>query len=244
MIAGQSQQFSEEEAIRVLIATDEQFKRVYDSERPKVRKPVVWVLDRSLPDGLWGRNTTTDRAHFLRFPILPIPETEGQNVAHELIHLVVDGEGFPGIGYKNRQLENLAAALSSAFHDPLVHLRLEDYGYDLSPELHDELAKFERELGRFCTPLPPPSNQVDRLHWTFNFLQQIIEWDRQTRGSPASDNDVLAWIALQYPGMFMEAVALEKMSKRYGYDTPEKLQRLFVAILNRYAMLKPHLIVT
>ena len=126
------QEYSEERFLKTALEAPA-FRRFYDALRPKIRWPVHWVVNPEvLPRRVHG---CTD--HHLgecavilrRLPDEPL----GIHVlAHEMGHLMLDSEGFPGTDpLRPRSPEAyLSTHLTSCLQDPVIEGRLGAFGFD------------------------------------------------------------------------------------------------------------------
>ena len=229
--AGEVDTFSEELVIGELLESSKEFRAFYQAERERVVKPVYWAQDSSLPEGIDYRRTVLPTGEqVIRLRRLPAILEDAMKIAHELQHCVLDDEGFPTTG-ATPQFENISAALNSMVHDPLVNMRLQTYGFDLWDDYEKEVNEDFRQLRAF---LNPPSNHLGRMHWIFNYVGKMLDWELVCNQADKSNSEFQLWFDARYPDIAEEAQKLLALARDIGYDTPEKQTALFKEIIRRY----------
>lgn len=143
---------------------------------------------------------------------------------------VLDTEGFPSTGAE-AQFETISSSLNSMVHDPIVNSRLQTYGFNLWKDYETELKETLHQLRGFPNP---PSNRLDRMHWIFNYVGKILDWELVCNNADAADNEFQLWFDARYPHTAKEAQELLALVRDIGYDTPEKQTALFKEIIRRY----------
>lgn len=223
--------FPEEVVIGELLKSSKEFLAFYRAERTKIVEPVHWAQDLSLPVGIDYRSTILQTgAQVIRLRRVPAILEDATKIAHELQHFALDAEGFARTGAMN-QFETISSALNSMVHDPLVNSRLQIYGFDLWDDYETELKESFRQLG--ATP-NPPSNHLGRMHWIFNYVGKILDWELACNKADKGNNEFQLWFDAQYPDIAKEAQNLLALVRDIGYDTPEKQTALFKKIIRRY----------
>jgi len=228
---GEVDTFSEELVVDGLLKSSKEFHEFYQAERAKIVEPVYWARDSSLPEGIDYRHTMLPTGEqVIRLRRVPAILEDAMKIAHELQHCVLDAEGFPTTGAMP-QFEDISATLNSMVHDPLVNARLQIYGFDLWYDYETELKETFRQLGAIPNP---PSNHRGRMHWIFNYVGKILDWELACNKADKGNNEFQLWFDARYPDIAKEAQNLLALVRDIGYDTPEKQTALFKEIIRRY----------
>jgi hypothetical protein len=223
--------FPEDYVISELLKSSSEFIAFYGAEREKITKPVYWVRDLSLPVGIDYRCTKLPHGtQVIRLRRIPAIVVDALKIAHELQHLVLDYEGFVTTG-ATAQYENLSSSLNSMVHDPLVNSRLQVYGFDLLQDYETELDENIRQLSNNSKS---PVNPLDRVHWIFNYLGNILEWEVIRGETTNNKNKFLHWFDERYPDIAQEANDLIILVRDIGFDSPKKQITLFKTIIEKY----------
>ena len=225
--------FPEDFVVGDLLRSSDQFRSFYDAERTKVGS-VYWARDSSLPEGVSFRSSRFQGdagfVRVIRLRRVPAILEDACMIAHELEHFVCDEEGFPTIG-SSPGLENMVSALNSMVGDLVVQSRLCRYGFDLRAGYQAEIQEDMRQLSRFSAP---PRERQGRLHWIFNYVGKVLDWEMLSDG--AGKGDFQLWFDGRYPEIAEQGKKLLERVKRMGYDTPEKQKQLFQNILHHYEL--------
>lgn len=235
-----TQTFTQGFAVGSVLKSSTLLAAFFETEFPKLTKPVRWVRDMSLPEGINGRSTRGDEEDLIRLRV--VPAEDPTLVAHELAHLVLTAEGFPATGgavpspgvLVPYDFESLSAALNSMLHHPLVHDRLLSYGFDVSGTFEKEAEESKRQLRRESGE---PSDQFKRVHWAINYAQQVLTWD--SLGQNQEPHSYLNWFDQRFPRVAQEGKNLVRVARRQGFDTPSKQQTLFAIIIRRFKLDQP-----
>lgn len=204
----------ETDAFRALLSDSETFRRFYSEVRPQLGDFVV-VQDVSLPPGIRARTTWTGERAFLRVRAPVCPPEDATLVAHELGHLLLSTQGFPAVGSPTDH--SAAAALNSAFLDPLVDAHLATSGFDLTP---DRVRETEENMRQLKT-VAPPSDAAGRAVWAANYLGCLLA--RHVLGEDPTEEAFLQWFSARHPSIANEADAIAAEVISTGFDTPDKM---------------------
>lgn len=235
-------EMSESDVLAQVIAGSPDFRAFYEAERPRICSRLVWVQDWSLPVGVDFRVTHfAGDTHYIRLRRLPALSQDAPWIAHELIHVLMDEEGFPTLGTSMR-FESLAAALSSMVADLVVEKRLASFGFDVSAQHIRELAESLRQLEPIHSE---PTGSLTRLLWAANYAGHLLA--AQPFGEPAELSRLRQLISTRFPQVAARAEELIDRVRRVGFDTPEQQSRLFSDIIDIYGLsailaLRPHII--
>ena len=221
--------FPEDFVISELLKSSPEFVAFYGAERRTITKPVYWVRDQSMPEGIDYRSTRLPNGtQVIRLRRIPAILEDALKIAHELQHFVLDTEGFVTTG--SARYENISSSLNSMVHDPLVNSRLQVYGFDLRQDYETEVRESIRQLSNVPKS---PVNPLDRVHWIFNYVSKILEWE-VCHETNKDRNEFVLWFDEQYPDIAQEAKDLLMLVRDIGYDTPTKQIALFKRIIEKY----------
>ncbi|MFN8450921.1 MAG: hypothetical protein U0521_20665 [Anaerolineae bacterium] len=231
--------YSEDFVIGDIFRLSKEFTAFYQSDRALIQGVVYWARDVSLPPGIDFRTTrwkregqSGDITRMVRLRRIPAIQKDAFKIAHELTHLILDDYGFPSLGARYRQFEDLASALSSAFLDPLVDTRLQRYGFSLSKDCRRE----SDDAFRQTRNSPPPQNQLQRFHWIFNYFGFLLEWKLVKDQIDLTQGEFAQWFKNAYPDIVSEAENLFTLAEHRGFDTPEKLRDILWNVTSSYGL--------
>jgi len=223
-----SRSLAEEVALGPLMQSD-RFKKFYEIERPKIIKPITWTHDPNLPDGVNYRCTRSHNGEqIIRLKHVPISINEDMEIAHELLHLIVDAEGFPNVGYTDQRFENLGASISSMVHDVLVDARLAAYGLDMAQKYKKEIIDSRRQLNKISNA---PTDRLGQLLWIFNYTSKLLDYEVAIKYAGPFEDDFQPWFEEKYPSIAQESHKLVETVNIIGFNTPSKMTALFSSIL-------------
>jgi len=225
--------FDEEYVLGELLKSSKVFRDFYETERGKIKKSVYWSSGEPLPPGIdrMRESSTTEHRIFLR-PIPASPE-DAIGVAHELVHLIMDDEGFPVVVYQDLKFRNICATINSMLHDPIVNARLRDHGFDILEHYESQKKEMVSYLKMNQDSL---SDTSTRTGWVFNFASILLEREVALRGQSKAKDSLPAWLEAEHPDISKEMQDLINLVSRIGYDTPEKQHRLYDVIIQRYRL--------
>ena len=233
--------FPEELAVGELLKISKKFRSFYFSERGKVTDPIFWAQDFSLPPGVdFSCTKLNTRELIIRFRKIPARSEDAIKVAHELQHLILSAEGFPGVAFKDSRFEHISSSMGSMVLDPLVNARLKTHGFNLRKDYEAELKETASQLANFPQP---PTNRFDKILWTFNYTANLLDWETASQKINQGNDEFHKWFDKQYPKIARKAWDLFFKIKETGYDTPEKLVKVFSEIIREYKLEKSVFIV-
>ena len=226
--------FPEEFVIGELLKSSKEFSSFYQAERKKIVKPVYWAKDISLPSGIRARSTRLETGEqFIRLRRIPATLEDATTIAHELHHFVLDSEGFPTTGARDK-FETLSSALNSMVQDPLVDSKLQAYDLlDLGEKYEKEVEEDLRQLKKISKP---PTAYHDIVLWTFNYVSKMLDLELARSKSYKGKNKFQPFFDKKYPLIARKAKKLLSLVKKIGYETPEKQTKLFKEIIQRYSL--------
>jgi hypothetical protein len=223
--------YPEQFAVGAPLAESSEFAEFYRIERPKITDEIAWVENTDLPSGVDHRTTTVvGGQRMIQMRRMPADSSDAYAVAHELGHLVMEDEGFPGLAAQ-RGAEHVAAALNSALHDPVVDQGLRSYGFDPRPKYFLEVSDAKAALERHSRP---PDDAAGKLQWLFNYLSKLLDWDAVRTDSDPRREAFQSWFERRFPQFRSQSQELYSIVREVGFDTPERMQRLFESIVRRY----------
>ena len=232
--------FSEDDALGELLVSSKEFRAFYKAERDKVARKVYWSHSRDLGAGIRGRSTTyKDGRQVVFLSRCPASLDDAMLVAHELEHLVLRAEGFPGIGAKpdrhsgkpHPATDLLATAISSTILDPVVNRRLQTYGFDLwedyQGEVNDSMVQLRDPSSKSSDDLTVKTN-------VFNYASKILDWELAGGRSREVENRFMLWFNERYPTIAEEGGRVVGLVERMGYNNPGEVTALFGEIIRGY----------
>jgi len=224
------QEFPETLVLGELLASSTEFKLFYQSNRHSIKKPIHWVLDVTLPQGIKAKSTRWEKGeqliHVRRVPAIL---EDAFSIAHELQHFILDESGFV-VTSAIDEYESLSYSLNDIPLDPLVNSCLEIYGFDLRRECDKNI----REAFRQLQTLPhSPSNKLVKTQWVFQYVELMLECEVAYK-SRRSESEFERLFRRKYPDLSKEASKLIEIVKNMGYDTPDKERAVLEEIIRRY----------
>jgi hypothetical protein len=225
--------FPERFVLTGLLKGSDDFASFYATQRPKIRIPVYWAHDPTLPQGIDYRRTSLPARGIAVIRLRRIPPSleDASMIAHEVQHLVLDAEGFPTAGVRDLEYEDLSSALSSMIADPIVNSRLQNSGFDVRPDLQDEIEESQRQLATYPEA---PTEYLSRLKWVFNYVAKVLEWSSVYGDATPGECPFATWFAARYPAVAREAEDLLALVRELGYTTPSEQRRLLDVVIRRY----------
>lgn len=229
-------QFDEEYAISEILRSSKAFSNFYMAERIQIAGTINWVQDLSLPKGIDYRKTTySSGKRFIYLRRIPAPLEDAVSIAHELQHFILEDKGFPSVGCAKRQYErqykNLASALNSMVHDPLVDIQLQTYDFDLYEKYEKEISK--RNLQEY--PKSPPEH-IGRVLWAINYASNVVDWELVRAEGDKDVSELQSLYDERFPDIAEMGQELLALVRRIGYDTPEKEHELFKEVIQKYKL--------
>lgn len=229
------QTYIESYALQDLLANSPEFKSFYDSERPKIRKNVIWAHDPELGSNVRATYLPKPKEHLIAFRTLPIPPDDALDTALELQHFICSEEGYPSVGNSEILMptsSNLAPALSSALNDPIANKRLVPFGFDLWAQ-YDKASTNEK---RIFESAAEPQSPTEKLYYTAFYISKTLNWDVCCLSSPRETNDFLDWYDAKFPNFSKEAQESLALVKKTGYGTPEEATAAFTELIAKFEL--------
>lgn len=228
----------EEDYIVASLLRTSPFDTFYANERANIRANILWTHDPSLPIGVDFRSTfeadfqTGEIRTIMRLRKVPAHRSHSVMIAHELTHLIVDQQGYKGVGFIDQRYENLLSALSSAFLDVLVDSRLLAYKFDLVKAYKEQATSAFTQARN----ISPPTEPLMQLLFQFNTLGLLMEWGLVRDQFDFSDSAIARWLKKNVPFLYAEAEQISVYANKHGFATPDKLYHLFFFLIQRYKM--------
>jgi hypothetical protein len=228
------QTVSEAFALGRLLATTKPFRAFYDAERRKITGEISWTNTLPMPAGLEAQAirlpTSSVQVIYLRH--IPAAPQEALAVAHELMHLVLDAEGFPFVASAS-QYQALAALLNSLGQDSLIDARLRQYGYDIAKKVQKEIKAALARLVR----AEPPRDHVGRMMWVLNYAGQVLECSAATSESTGEQDAAFKrWFQTYHPTIAADGDKIIAEMRGLGFHTPDGMRVSFAWIIQRYQL--------
>jgi hypothetical protein len=237
------QTYIEDYALRDLLANSPEFKSFYNSERPKIRRNIIWAHDPELNSNVRATYLPKPKEHLLAFSTLPIPPDDGFDTAHELQHFICSEEGYPSVSISDILMQtssNLAPALSCALNDPIANKRLVPFGFDLWAQ-YDQASTNEK---KYFESTAEPQSPTEKLYSTAFYISKTLNWDVCCLSSPRGKNDFLEWYDAKFPNFSKEAKDSLALVKKTGYETPEQATAAFTELIAKFELAKSLKIIT
>lgn len=226
------EEFPETLVIGDLLRTSTEFKLFYRSNRHRIEKPIHWVLDLTLPQGIKAMSSRWEKGEqLIHVRRIPAVIEDAFSIAHELQHFILDEIGFV-VTSATDEYELPSYSLNDIPLDPLVNSYLEIYGFDLRGECDKNLQEASRQLQTL--PHSPP-NRLVGLQWVFLYVELILECEVAYK-SGRSESEFESLFRRKYPELSKQAEELLKIVKTKGYDTPDKQKALLKEIIRRYGL--------
>jgi hypothetical protein len=228
--------FPEEQVVSGLLQSCPEFRAFYELERGKIQSPLYWAKDISLRQGIDFRmsraKSESRMIHVIRLRRVPPSTRDAFKIAHELEHVVLDGEGFPSTYPKvpDTDVDYLSSALNSMVHDPIVNSRLRGYGLDPRKDYENEEAEWRHQLSGESAP----TARIDRLRWMVYYVADILEWQVAYDSPDLDGGESESWFDGHFPDIAAEGRELLARVAAEGYDTPGKQRTLFEGIIREY----------
>ncbi len=220
----------EEVVLQDLLKNSKEFQAYFQLQRPKITCPILWVHDPSLPVGInFSCTRITNGQKYIRLRMVPPAMSDAVKVAHEIEHLILDGEGFPNIS-TTPMYETLSSALAAMLQDLVVDSRLVSFGFNMKSKYLDELADSTAQLEKIPNA---PSDRLSKIVWIFNFASKVLDCGLFI-GQSEEYSKFLGWFERRFPEISANGRDLCKIVSEHGYDSPEKMRRSFNTIIKKY----------
>lgn len=221
--------YPENFVIKRLIEKSKLFKKFYSVERPKILQQIYWAEDIKLPVGINYRTTRLGTGEkIIRLKHIPAQIEDCTKIAHELLHITMDFEGYPSTSTTNDKYESLSSALNSLLHDLIVNKRLLRYGMDMKLDYKQEVSESIRQLNSIYIS---PKEKYERARWIINYSSKILEYEIAYGRHPKKDEYFREYFNKKYPDIVKEAQPILEMIKDIGYDSPEKQIKIFMKVV-------------
>lgn len=229
--------FSEQFVLKDLLEQSEEFRAYYQGQRQKISRGLYWALDPTLPQGIDYRSSrylwNGKQIQVIRLRTVPATVEDAFKIAHELEHFVLELDGFPLVS-SSPKFENLASALNSMVHDPIVNSRLKKYGFD---PRSDYLTEAREDQVQLTSLMRSPDDRIGRLRWMFSYVGKIIDWELVRNSSEKEQkSEFQILFDAKFPIVARRGQKLLRMVKRIGFDTPGKQTKLFEQIIRKYRL--------
>lgn len=200
---------------------------------PKLAEGVKLQINDSLEPGLYGRIRIPKR----RAPMIVELEPQQSDTlaelvaAHEYFHAELLAEGFPMTcptpGHED--WVDVMEEFDAMFHDPLVFERMEQFGYDVTPEYRRHVRSNKRQLKRI-PEMPSENDWADYCHKTFLYVGACIELP------PPYRNRFDRFFHKRYPQFATQASNLMVLLDESPFDTPASCRALMRRVLHQYGL--------
>jgi hypothetical protein len=221
---------AEEVVLQDLLKNSKEFQTYFQAQRHKIKHPILWAHDPALPVGIdFSCTRISNGQKYIRLRVVPPAISDAVKVAHEIEHLILDGEGFPNIG-TTPTYEAISSALAAMLQDLVVDSRLVSFGFEMKKKYIDEFADSSSQLEKIPNA---PMDRLGKIHWIFNFASKILDGGLFI-GQSEEYTKFLEWFAQRFPEISASGKNLCTIVSEHGYDSPEKMRRSFNAIIKKY----------
>jgi hypothetical protein len=210
------------------LAKDTAFSALYKLERPKIPFPISWRQKNTLPECA-GRSeyNLTNSEGTIYLPRIPATKDNAVSAAHELMHFVLDMEGFPFVS--SPQLNDpISPAMSDLLTDPVINQRLAPYEFDLKANYECLTGNAMDNLSR----VENPPDRIARIQWVIQTVGLILEYEvitGHTRVGPYQ-----TWFSRRYPNIGKEVAKRVEMIRGMGWNTPKKQVSVLLRLIKLY----------
>lgn len=221
-------------ALGRLLTAAKPFRAFYDSERPKIVGDIYWTNSVPMPPGLEVQaiRLPTTKLQVIYLRQIPAAPQGALAVAHELMHLVLDAEGFPFVTSAS-QNQALAALLNSVSQDALIDARLRKYGFPIAKKVEREIRGALASLGHAAPPLDP----LGRLMWALTYAGHVLECGAASSGGVDEQLEPFRrWFHSHHPSITADGDAILAVMRRLDFTTPDGMHAFFAWITRRYRL--------
>ena len=229
--------YNEDIALGHVLTGSKIFRSFYQQEIDRLSLlNIQWALN---PDSANHMQTLiTPEVNYVVVKKMPIPTKDAYGVAHELMHLILYKEGFPGLfctreGIQDAYNFELASYVNNAILDQSVDKRLGSYGFDL----WENYFKMSKDQKRTFQDLNP--NQTaprKKLDFASLYILKALGWDVACQLSSRENNEFIEWFEGLFPDISQEAQKLLVFIRKTGYDTPEQVSTILWHIIDKYGL--------
>lgn len=227
---------TEEQALKTLLESSPEFKGFYENERSKIKPPIDWIKDETLPGVIRSLYLPELKRSRIFIKRAPLEVEDAFEAARELRHLICTLNGFPGIEpvklnfYTTRT--NTIGLLANMLKDPLANEGLIEYGFDLWPY-------FDRTCEIQCNNPPfsfqdQPESKKERLQLVALYVQKSLVWELANSIKPRPNNQFNDWFQTNYPDVVSEAEEVLGWVKEAGFATPKQAEAILKEMIKRY----------
>lgn len=211
---------------------DPAFARFYAENRRHITMPVYWRVDPSLrPDSyecIHFQEPNTPEYAKIYVPYNPAQVEEARPIAHELTHLLLILEGYPGIrGRLPHPI--LIRTLGSLLTDAVIDRRLADtYGFKLKA---DPEALTRSVVSKIDQMSLPPRSSLLYASWVLTSVDVIVDY--QTVSQSRTPHPFYGWLVQRHPRLIKDVNWIMGQIHSIGYETPAQHERILKRIIQR-----------
>jgi hypothetical protein len=225
--------YSEQYAMSILWNNSELFVDYYNDQRKRLDN-VLWLKDNNLSANM--RNGVVGDFSFIIGKNMPIQINDTFDVAHELQHLICAREGYPFISLteygENLKIDlKYITILSNVLNDPKVNSRLSNFGFDLLSNYNkaSKIQKMRRQNSKDFF-----EKDLNMLFEVSLYIQKVLDWELILKTTNEKHNKFIEWYDYRFPNIAKEAKQLVKDIKEFGFETPEKCEKIFKHIIKYF----------
>lgn len=206
----------------------DKIQKVYDLLVSKVPLPVEYEHIRNHPDeskrNIIGQYQLESNRHLI---YLDIERAYDVDVAHEFMHGVLRGEGYPQTSTVAYPRDTDAGQISGTIGDRVLHLviqkRLKDIGFDTTPADDRNAAAVIAELNNY--PFFEGENRIRQFHakavYALEFHYRYLSHKKR----------IFRLLKEKDPEAFVLGQKIIKLSKVTQFRTPRQCRNLIIAII-------------
>lgn len=159
------------------------FLSFWEDHNPSTRKhiPTFSVQKKEL-GGDWGRRIVVGSTPIQWIIVIASetpPNVQEISLAHEILHIVLDCEGYPVIeGKEGARMDEIGANLHSVLLHPIIWARLRSYGFSIDEHIN---RKAEGQLNdlRGRQTHPSRSQSPEWELWVLLYMLARLEWSEE-----------------------------------------------------------------
>lgn len=228
--------FNEKTALKKLM-NESDFRSYYLSERPKIKKDIIWIKDPNLPIGINGaaRIKATGEIN-LSFRMLPAPSAAAHLIAHELQHLVHnETRNIPALQIIDPIWYPLCATITSSVHDLVVESDLVDFGFDICTDFENEFRNYKTLYSTEPEPSPLTAYR-DFVLFAVNFASYRADYDFVSTEFGFDDYSFGNWFSSRYPNILETADEIYKQLKAVDISNNASIKNYLQWVLTNYQL--------
>lgn len=193
-----------------------------------VKKPIMWLLKPNLDANM--RSMSLDNLYAILVKEVPIKKEDYFDVAHEIGHLILAGEGYPISKPIDDDLKKttLCTILNNTILDPLINKEVKKYGFDFDSYINKGI-KIQLPYIKSL----PSEKFLDIYNQHFIkclIIEKILEWDLLDKDE--INNPFEEICKQKYMNLYKKILEEVEYIRNMGYDTPEKAKKILKKILN------------